>query len=106
MAVVNHPVEMAELQAIAGARIAKAFGAEAGMVTACSAAAIAIAVAAAMTGNDLNTIAQLPDTVGLRNRVVMQAGHECIFGAPVSQMIRLPGATVDMVGDVTGCSDP
>ena len=88
---------------MASEKIAAAFGCEAGCVTAGSAAGIAIAVAAAMTGCDLNKIAQLPDPSGMKRRVAMQRGHDANFGTLVSQMIRLTGAAVDMLGTAERC---
>lgn len=87
-------VDIAALQARASAIIAKATGSEAGFVTSSSASAITLGVAAAMTGADAAAIEQLPDTAGLRDEVVVQAGHLVNFGAPVGQMIRLAGARV------------
>jgi L-seryl-tRNA(Ser) seleniumtransferase len=103
LAILPQPVEVAQLQSMASEKIAAAFGCEAGCVTAGSAAGIAIAVAAAMTGSDLNKIAQLPDTSGMKRRVAMQRGHDANFGTLVSQMIRLTGAAVDMLGTAERC---
>ena len=47
---------------------------------------------------------RLPDTDGLKHRVVMQRGHDCNFGAQVSQMIRLAGAALDLIGTTERCS--
>lgn len=94
-------VLMGELHARASAVVAQATGAEAGFITASASAAITLAVAAAMTGPDLARIEQLPDTEGMRNRVVLQAGHNCHYGAPLDQAIRLAGAKVDIVGTAT-----
>lgn len=94
-------VRMSELHALAGEAIAAATGAEAGFVTASASAGITIAVAAAMTGTDLCRVEQLPDTDGMRDRVVLQAGHNCHYGAPISQAVRLAGAKVDLVGTAT-----
>jgi D-glucosaminate-6-phosphate ammonia-lyase len=103
IAILPLPVEIAQLQAIASGTIAAAFGCEAGCVTAGSAAGIAIAVAAAMTGLDRERVAQLPDPSGMKHRVIMQRGHDANFGARVSQMIRLTGATLDIVGTIERC---
>jgi len=98
-------VDIAELQAAASRVVAEVTGAEAGMVTGCSAAGIAIATAAAMTGSDPGQARRLPDTRGLsRRRVVMMMGHECDFGATVSQMARLAGAEVTFAGTATHCA--
>lgn len=104
MSVFSKAVDIAELQDRASAMIATTFGSEAGYVTAGSAAAITIAVAAAMTGNDGGRVAQLPDTRGIKCHVVLQAGHDANFGAPVSQLIRLSGALPVLAGEVDHCS--
>lgn len=98
-------VEIDELQRAAGRMIAKACGAEAGFVTACTAAAITLAVAAAMTGVDRAAIARLPDAAGLKNEVVILAGHLISYGAPVDQAIRLAGAKVVPVGQATSVAE-
>jgi L-seryl-tRNA(Ser) seleniumtransferase len=94
-------VKMGELHARASRSIAAATGAEAGFITASASAGITLSVAAAMTGADLVRIEQLPDSTGMKNRVVLQAGHSCYYGAPLAQAIRLAGAAVDVVGDST-----
>lgn len=94
-------VVMSELHARASRAVAAATGAEAGFITASASAGITLAVAAAMTGPDLARIEQLPDTDGMKNRVVLQAGHNCHYGAPLDQAIRLAGARVDLVGTAT-----
>ena len=94
-------VVMSELHARASRAVAEATGAEAGFITASASAGITLAVAAAMTGPDLARIEQLPDTEGMKNRVILQAGHNCHYGAPLDQAIRLAGARVDLVGTAT-----
>ncbi|MEZ5925736.1 MAG: aminotransferase class V-fold PLP-dependent enzyme [Hyphomicrobiaceae bacterium] len=97
-AIQRHFVSMNQLQSRASEAIASATGAEAGVVTACSAAGMTLGVAAAMTGSDLAAIERLPDTAGLRNEVVIQAGHCINYGAPVEQAIRIAGAKVVQAG--------
>jgi D-glucosaminate-6-phosphate ammonia-lyase len=92
--ILQQPADMAALQAQASEEIARAFGAEAGCVTACTASGIAIAAAAAMTGSDLARIEQLPDTNGMKGTVALPQGHDVWFGARVGQMIRLSGARI------------
>jgi L-seryl-tRNA(Ser) seleniumtransferase len=72
-------------------------------VTASCAAGISLAVAAAMTGDDLAAIERLPDSGLPKNRVVIQAGHMVHYGAPLEQAIRLAGAAVVAVGQATQC---
>lgn len=93
--------EMSDLQRMASRTIARLTGSEAGCVTASCSAGITLAVAAAMTGSDLAAIERLPDTGGLRNEVVVQAGHLVSYGAPIDQAIRLSGAKVVPVGQAT-----
>lgn len=94
-----------ELQARAGEVIVRATGAEAGCVTACTAAGIALSVAGTMTGNDPGKVSQLPDTRGMKHEVVLQKGHAVNFGAPITQMVRLAGGTPIEVGTVNGASE-
>jgi L-seryl-tRNA(Ser) seleniumtransferase len=103
-AILPHWIEMSELQRAASATIARATGAEAGFVTGCSAAGISVCVAAAMTGCDLAKVERLPDTGGMKNRVILQKGHEVNYGASVSQMIRLTGAIPVEIGTATACA--
>jgi D-glucosaminate-6-phosphate ammonia-lyase len=92
--------EMNVLHARASEVIARITGAEAGFVTACAAAGLTIGVAAAMAGTDSGRIAQLPDTTGMKNEVIIQMGHAVDYGAPVTQGVRLAGAQVKVIGTV------
>ena len=92
-------VEIEELHHKAGAAIARATGAEAGFVTASAAAGIVIAVAAAMTGENLHAVQRLPlDTNGLRTEIVIQRGHDVNYGNAISQAARMAGATPVLCG--------
>jgi D-glucosaminate-6-phosphate ammonia-lyase len=94
-------VEMGDLHRLASRAIASATGGEAGFVTASCSAGITLSIAAAMTGADLAAIERLPDTDGLKNEVVLLAGHMVDYGAPVEQAVRLAGARVVPVGQAT-----
>jgi len=94
-------VEVDELQKKASAVIARLCNAEAGFVTASCSAGITLAVAGAMTGDDLHAVERLPDTTGLRNEVAIMTGHMVSYGAPIEQGIRLAGASVVPVGQAT-----
>ena len=91
-------VDLVELRRAAGALVASATGAEAASVTPGAAAGIAIGVAALITGTDTAKVERVPDTEGLANHVLLQAGHDVNFGAPVVQMIRLGGGRPVIVG--------
>lgn len=94
-------VEITDLQRKASGVIARLTGAEAGFVTGCASAGITLGVAACMSGPDLGRIEQLPDPTGMKDEVVIQLGHLVGYGAPVEQAIRLAGARVVPVGQVT-----
>ncbi len=94
-----------ELQAAAGKVIAEVTGAESGCVTACTSAGITLSVAACMTGDSLPAILQLPDTDGMKSRVLIQKGHCINYGHPVTQSIRISGAEAVEVGVVDHCTE-
>ena len=94
-------VDMVDLQRSACRVIQRVIECEAGFVTSCSAAGIAIGVAACMTGANMVKVEQLPDTSGMKREVLLQRGHSVWFGGSVLQMARLSGARVVEVGDVT-----
>ncbi|MGF1626850.1 MAG: aminotransferase class V-fold PLP-dependent enzyme [Alphaproteobacteria bacterium] len=93
------------LQRKASTVIARLTGGEAGFVTASASAGVTLSVAAAMTGLDPARVERLPDTTGMRDEVLIQAGHMCHYGAPVEQAIRLAGASVVPVGQSTQAMD-
>ncbi|QUL99199.1 MAG: DgaE family pyridoxal phosphate-dependent ammonia lyase [Candidatus Fermentithermobacillus carboniphilus] len=90
--------DMEELIVESGKKIAALVGAEAACPTVGAAAGIALSVASCMTGTEEALIKKLPVTEGLRNRVIIQKGHAVDFGAPVTQMIRIPGGIPVEVG--------
>jgi uncharacterized pyridoxal phosphate-dependent enzyme len=98
-------VEITDLQRKASAVIARLTGAEAGFVTASASAGITIGVAGCMTGADLGRVEQLPDAAGMKDEVIVQAGHLVGYGAPVEQAVRLAGARVVAVGQATDARD-
>lgn len=68
-------VSLHELHAAAGKHIASLVDAEAALVTAGSAAALTLATAACVCGDDQEAIRQVPDTTGLKSRVILQRAH-------------------------------
>lgn len=86
----DHFVNLNELMAGASARIAALTGAEWGIVTCGSAAAIATATAAAIAGNDPVKMLRLPNTEGMARQVVMLGSHRF----PYDQAIRMVGAEI------------
>src|SRR5437667_3318218 len=67
----EHFVEIVELQKAVGARLARYAGTEAAMVCSGSAACISQAAAGRVAGTDLDKIARLPDTSGMKNEVIV-----------------------------------
>jgi L-seryl-tRNA(Ser) seleniumtransferase len=98
-------VPMHKLQREASQLIAELTGAEAGFVTASAAAGIALTIAGSMTGLNPGRAEQLPDASGMKNKVVIQLGHMCHYGAAVDQSIRLTGAVPVPVGQSTQALD-
>ena len=100
-------VDMFELQAAVGKRLAELSGAESGMVTSGSAGAMAAATAACIAGSDPAKIWQLPDTTGLKTEVVM------LGGIAFDSAIRLTGAKLVLADSlnaldaaINGCRQP
>lgn len=85
-------VDLFELQAGVGKRLAALSGAESAMVTSGSAGAMAAATAACIAGSDPEKIWQLPDTTGLKHEVVMLGGRIAFDSA-----IRLAGGKLVVI---------
>ncbi len=97
-------VDLFELQAGVGKRLAALSGAESAMVTSGSAGAMAAATAACIAGSDPEKIWQLPDTTGMKDQVVMLGGRIAFDSA-----IRLAGGklvVVDTLDELPGAIHP
>ena len=68
-------VDMHELNEKAGEVIAKFTGAEAGLVTAGSAAGMLLQAAACITGTDPAKVHRLPNTRGMKNQIIIHRAH-------------------------------
>jgi D-glucosaminate-6-phosphate ammonia-lyase len=84
-------VNLDELMDAAGHRIAELTGAEWGMVTCGSAAALAMGTAACVAGNDPVRMLRLPFTEGIPNRVAMISGQRFAY----DQAVRMVGTHID-----------
>ena len=93
-------VEIDELQLAVGREIAQLISSEDAMVTTGAAAGIALMVAACIAGTDLRRVQSLPDALDRPNEIVIQAGHQVNFGAPVNQMIAIGGGRPLPIGTV------
>ena len=94
-------VEMQELLRKSGDFIADLLGVEAAFVTSGGAAAQALSVAACMAGTDPDRIAQLPDTTGMKNEVVIQKRNRYMF----DRCYTLTGASLTEAGDDDGATE-
>ncbi len=99
----RHFVRMPDLLDATGAMIANCIGAEGARVTPGASAAIALSVAATMTGDDGAKWEQLPDTAGMRNEVIMFRHHLAQF--KYARCVRLSGAKLVPVGE-PGSANP
>lgn len=91
-------VDMEELQKQAGKFIAQRTGAEDACVTSGAAAALALAVAACMTGKDPEKMAQIPYVQGFKNEVILPLIQDTTF----SRNFAIPCAKLVKVGTEEG----
>jgi D-glucosaminate-6-phosphate ammonia-lyase len=91
-------VDIPDLLDVTGRRVAELVGADAARVVPGASAAISLATAACMTGGAPAEIERLPDTTGLRNKVLIQSGHRYKY----LRMALLAGADVQYVGGEDG----
>jgi uncharacterized pyridoxal phosphate-dependent enzyme len=92
-------VNLDELMEAAGQRLAELTGAEWGIVTCGSAAAVALASAACIAGNDPVRMLRLPFTDGWVNRVILPRNQRFAY----DQAIRMVGAhiiEIDSIADL------
>ena len=92
-------VNLDHLNVAAGRVIAEVTGAEAGLVTSGSAGGLVLQAAAVMAGKDPARMAQLPNSDGLKNEIIMHTSHRF----PYDQCYTATGATIVNVGDGRRC---
>lgn len=83
-------VDMDELAEAVGQRMAELTGAEWGVITAGTAASLSLATAACIAGNNPELMLRLPDTAGLRNKVLIPVDQRF----PYEQAMRVAGAQI------------
>lgn len=93
-----------ELQELASQKISQLTGANAGCVTHCTSSSISMAIAGMMTGTSSNNVALLPDTMNMKNKVIVPKGHIVNYGQLILQAIRLTGAIPIIVGVEEECT--
>ena len=94
-------VDMAELLAAVGARIAELLGAEAAAVTSGAAAGLVLSAAACMTRDDPEKIGMLPATQRLKGEILMFASQ----GTSYANYIRQSGAKLLMLEPTDSLAD-
>jgi len=87
-------VEMRALLEASGRIIADLLDAEAALVTSGGAGALALSAAACLTGTDLEKISRLPDTAGMKNEILIQAGNHTRY----ESCVTVPGSRLVEVG--------
>lgn len=85
---------ISDLQSRASELIAEVTGADAGYVASGAGATMTLAAAAAIAGDDLETMARLPDTEGVADEIVMPRTHRTGY----DHALRAAGATIVDVG--------
>jgi len=101
----RHYVSIPELQEAAGRRIASLVGAEAALVTSGCAAALTLATAAAVAGSSQEAILRIPDTIGLKNEVVIPKGHRFVYDHAIRNVgVRLveAGSREELLASIGG----
>ena len=92
-------VDILDLNRQAGKVIAEVTGAEAGLVTSGAAGALVLQAAACIAGSDPIKMAQLPNTDGLKNEIIIHNSQRFAY----DQCYRAAGATLVGVGDGRRC---
>ena len=88
--------DMGDLMDTVGEKIADMLGVEAALVTSGCSAALTVAAAACMTGDDLEKIERIPDVSGMRNEFIIQRQ----LRIPYDRCMTISGGTLVEVGDV------
>ena len=87
-------VNLDELNAAAGAAIARMLGADAAFVTAGASSGLILQAAACIAGDDPSRITRLPDTRGMQNEIVIQRAHRFAY----DQAYRVAGGVLVEIG--------
>ncbi|WP_135855097.1 aminotransferase class V-fold PLP-dependent enzyme [Halorussus salinus] len=87
-------VRLSDLQARASDLITDVTGAEAGYVTSGAAGGLLLGAAACIAGENLDAMAQLPDTTGVADEIIMPRTHRSGY----DHALRAAGATIVDVG--------
>ena len=93
-------VDLVELKRATGRFVAEITGAEAGMICSGAAGGLVLATAAVMTGTDPEKIAQLPNSTGMKNEILMQRNNPSGY----TKCHEYAGATLTYAGNDSGAT--
>lgn len=93
-------VDMNELITKSGEYVAKLLNVPGALITSGAGSGLVLAVAAAITEGDLEKMAMLPFTEGMRNEVIVQYPHT--VGNPYTYFINIPGGKLRVIGSQGG----
>ena len=93
-------VDLVELKRATGRFVAEITGAEAGMICSGAAGGLVLATAAVMTGTDPEKIAQLPNSTGMKNEILMQHNNPSGY----TKCHEYAGATLTYAGNESGAT--
>ena len=96
----RHFIEMEELLEKSGEYVAKLLGVEAAYISSGCFASLALSAAACMTGRNPDRISRLPDTTGIRYKILIQKRQRHSY----DRALTVPGSILVDVGDEDGCS--
>ena len=88
-------VNIDELNIKAGEAIANMIGAEAAMITSGSGGGLILQAAACIAGSDPAKMSKLPDTIGMKNEIIIHKSHRFAY----DQLYRAAGAKLVDIGD-------
>ena len=93
-------VDLVELKRATGRFVAEITGAEAGMICSGAAGGLVLATAAVMTDTDPEKIAQLPNSTGMKNEILMQRNNPSGY----TKCHEYAGATLTYAGNESGAT--
>ena len=96
-------IDMNELLIKSGEYIARMLNVPGALVTSGAGAGLVLAIAAAITGGDVEKMSKLPFTDGMKNEVIVQYPHT--VGNPYTYFINIPGGRIRIVGSPNGVNE-
>jgi L-seryl-tRNA(Ser) seleniumtransferase len=101
----RHFVQIHDLQARVGRRLAELTGAEAAFVTAGASAALCLATCAVTAGDDPKKIDRLPDLTGMKSEIIIQKAHRNSYDHAF-RMVGVKLVDVETADDIRRAINP